>query len=66
MKRTPPPKRKLEDDFGESDSNPRLNDSGLAKKLNMSIEARKDLSLFGNRLNRLVNKITVYLYLVIL
>lgn len=54
MKRTPPsnalaPKRKLEDDFEDGSSVRSLNDSNLAKKLNLSIssEARKDLSLFG-------------------
>lgn len=54
MKRTPPsnalaPKRKLEDDFEDGSSVRSLDDSYLAKKLNLSIssEARKDLSLFG-------------------
>ena len=54
MKRTPPsnalaPKRKLEDDFEDGPSVRSLDDSNLAKKLNLSIssEARKDLSLFG-------------------
>ena len=41
------PKRKLEDDFDENSH--QLNESGLAKKMNMSsTEAKKDLSLFGN------------------
>lgn len=53
MKRTPPPKRKLEDDFDEP-NNPKLDDSGLAKRLNTTVEPKKDLSLFGNNF-KLVN-----------
>lgn len=51
MKRTPPPKRKLEDDFEDDETN--NNDESnflLAKKLNTTQEARKDLSIFDKNM----------------
>jgi len=57
MKRTPPPKRKLEDDFDEDDENNQnqlnesTNTSNIAKKLNTTQDAaRKDLSLFDKNM----------------
>jgi hypothetical protein len=51
MKRTPPPKRKLENDFEDDETN--NNDESnnlLAKKLNTTQEARKDLSIFDKNM----------------